>query len=141
MVKDGDTRLIDASTAHRIDPDWVFGFKELEPGHDRIIADARFVSNPGCYSTGAVALIRPLTAAGLLDSDTPVTINGVSGYTGGGKNLIAQMEDHPGRMRFLRRISSTRRPFIISMYRKSRVMGCSIEHLYFPPVSVVFRRE
>jgi N-acetyl-gamma-glutamyl-phosphate reductase len=93
MVKDGDTRLIDASTAHRIDPDWVFGFKELEPGHDRIIADARFVSNPGCYSTGAVALIRPLTAAGLLDSDTPVTINGVSGYTGGGKNLIAQMED------------------------------------------------
>jgi N-acetyl-gamma-glutamyl-phosphate reductase len=93
MVIDGNTRLIDASTAHRTDPEWVFGFKELEPGHDDVIANARFVSNPGCYSTGAVALIRPLTASGLLSRNALVTINGVSGYSGGGKNLIAQMED------------------------------------------------
>ena len=93
MVADGDTRLIDASTAHRTNPDWVFGFKELDPGHDRVIADARFVSNPGCYSTGAIALIRPLTSSGLLDKSSLVTINAVSGYTGGGKGLIAKMED------------------------------------------------
>lgn len=93
MVADGDTRLIDASTAHRTNPDWVFGFKELEPGHAKKIAAARFVSNPGCYSTGAIALIRPLTQAGMLGKDTLVTINAISGYTGGGKGLIAQMED------------------------------------------------
>ena len=93
MVADGDTRLIDASTAHRTNPDWVFGFKELDPGHDKVIASARFVSNPGCYSTGAIALIRPLTSGGLLDKSSLVTINAVSGYTGGGKGLIAKMED------------------------------------------------
>ncbi len=93
MVANGDTRLIDASTAHRTNPDWVFGFKELDPGHDRLIAKARFVSNPGCYSTGAIALIRPLTQNGLLDKSSLLSINAVSGYTGGGKNLIARIED------------------------------------------------
>lgn len=93
MVADGDTRLIDASTAHRTDPNWVFGFKELVPGHSDKIAEARFVSNPGCYSTGAIALLRPLTQNGLLSDEALVTINAVSGYTGGGKGLIAQMED------------------------------------------------
>ncbi len=92
MVADGDTRLIDASTAHRTNPNWTFGFKELEPGHDEKIATSRFVSNPGCYSTGAIALIRPLTQASLLGKDALLTINAVSGYTGGGKGLIAQME-------------------------------------------------
>ena len=92
MVDDGNTRLIDASTAHRTNPDWVFGFKELEPGHSEKIANARFVANPGCYSTGAIALIRPLTQSGVLSKDALVTINAVSGYTGGGKGLIAQME-------------------------------------------------
>jgi N-acetyl-gamma-glutamyl-phosphate reductase len=93
MVAVGNTRLIDASTAHRTDPNWTFGFKELDPGHDQVIAKARFVSNPGCYSTGAIALIRPLTKNGILSKDALVTVNAVSGYTGGGKGLIAQMED------------------------------------------------
>ena len=93
MITDGNTRLIDASTAHRTDPDWIFGFKELEPGHSEKIAKARFVSNPGCYSTGAIALLRPLTQAGHLSKDALITINAVSGYSGGGKGLIAQMED------------------------------------------------
>lgn len=93
MVADGTTRLIDASTAHRTNPDWVFGFKELDPDHAAKIASARFVANPGCYSTGAIALIRPLVRAGLLSPDALVTINAVSGYTGGGKSLIARMED------------------------------------------------
>lgn len=87
------TRLIDASTAHRTAPGWTFGFAELTAGQREAIASARFVSNPGCYSTGAIALLRPLADAGLLPDDYPVTINAVSGYSGGGKNLIAQMED------------------------------------------------
>ncbi len=87
------TRVIDASTAFRSDPEWVFGFAEMEPGNREKIAKARFVSNPGCYSTGAIALLRPLVIAGTLPTDYPVTINAVSGYTGGGRNLIAQMEN------------------------------------------------
>lgn len=100
------TRVIDASTAFRTADDWVFGFAELEEGHRAKIASARFVSNPGCYSTGAIALLRPLVIAGLLPSDYPLTINAISGYTGGGKGLIAQMEDdkheaHIGAAHFL----------------------------------------
>lgn len=87
------TRFIDASTAHRTHPDWVFGFAEMEPGQAERIAAAQFVSNPGCYSTGAIAILTPLVRAGLLPADYPVTINAVSGYTGGGKQMIAQMED------------------------------------------------
>ena len=93
LAADAGTRFIDASTAHRSHPDWVFGFAELSRGQAGRIANAQFVSNPGCYSTGAIALIAPLVAAALLPTDYPVTINAVSGYTGGGKQLIAQMED------------------------------------------------
>jgi N-acetyl-gamma-glutamyl-phosphate reductase len=85
-------RIIDASTAHRVSPDWVFGFAELEPGHEQRIRSARRVSNPGCYPTGAIALIRPLVDAGLLPADHPVTINAVSGYSGGGKSMIEAYE-------------------------------------------------
>lgn len=93
LAGDSDTRFIDASTAHRTHPDWVFGFAEIDKGQAERIAAARFVSNPGCYSTGAIALLRPLVVSGVMAPDYPVTINAVSGYTGGGKNLIAQMED------------------------------------------------
>ncbi|MBC7284394.1 N-acetyl-gamma-glutamyl-phosphate reductase [Hoeflea sp.] len=93
LAADAGTRFIDASTAHRTHPDWAFGFAELSEGQAARIAAAQFVSNPGCYSTGAIALIAPLVAAGLLPVDYPVTINAVSGYTGGGKQMIAQMED------------------------------------------------
>lgn len=84
------TRLIDASTAHRVDPDWVYGFAELTPGQAAAVAASRRVSNPGCYPTGAVALIRPLVDAGLLPADHPVSINAVSGYSGGGKSMIEE---------------------------------------------------
>ena len=92
LAADSGTRFIDASTAHRTNPDWVFGFAEMKPGQGERIAGAQFVSNPGCYSTGAISIIAPLTAAGQLQGDYPVTINAVSGYTGGGKAMIAQME-------------------------------------------------
>ena len=93
LAKDADTRLIDASTAHRTNEDWVFGFAELEQGHGRKIARARYVSNPGCYSTGSIALINPLIRAGLVQPDHAITINAVSGYSGGGKGMITQMEN------------------------------------------------
>jgi N-acetyl-gamma-glutamyl-phosphate reductase len=86
------TRFIDASTAHRIDPAWTYGFAELEPGRRAEIAGARFVSNPGCYPTGFLALVRPLIRAGLLPADALLTVNAVSGYSGGGKTMIAEFE-------------------------------------------------
>src|SRR5690606_12461564 len=74
-------------------PDWIYGFAELAKGQRERIAQARLVANPGCYPTGAIALVRPLRDAGLLPADYPLSVNAVSGYTGGGKQLIAQMED------------------------------------------------
>jgi N-acetyl-gamma-glutamyl-phosphate reductase len=88
-------RIIDTSTAFRVAPDWAYGFAEMDKGEK--IRASRYVANPGCYPTGAIGLIRPLRAAGILPDGYPVTVNAVSGYTGGGKQLIAQMEDksHP----------------------------------------------
>ena len=86
-------RVIDTSTAYRTDPDWAYGFAEMDKAQAGRIRAARHVANPGCYPTGAIGLIRPLRAAGILPDSYPVTINAVSGYTGGGKNMIAQMED------------------------------------------------
>jgi N-acetyl-gamma-glutamyl-phosphate reductase len=81
-------KVLDASTAHRVAPGWVYGFAELAPGQAAAIAAAQTVANPGCYPTGAIGLIRPLVDAGLLPADYPVTINAVSGYSGGGKAMI-----------------------------------------------------
>ena len=81
-------KLIDASTAHRTAEGWVFGFPELAPGQREAVVKARRVSNPGCYSTGAIALLRPLLDAGLLATDQPVILPAVSGYSGGGRSMI-----------------------------------------------------
>ena len=85
-------RLLDASTAHRTHPDWVYGFPELSPGQAEAVAGAPRVSNPGCYPTGAIALLRPLVDAGLVPPDHPISVNAVSGYSGGGKAMIAAHE-------------------------------------------------
>ncbi|MBN9265450.1 MAG: N-acetyl-gamma-glutamyl-phosphate reductase [Hyphomicrobium sp.] len=81
-------RIIDASTAHRVAPGWTYGFPELTKGHAEVVAAAKRVTNPGCYPTGAIALIRPLVEAGIMPADYPVTVNAVSGYSGGGKSMI-----------------------------------------------------
>jgi N-acetyl-gamma-glutamyl-phosphate reductase len=86
-------KVLDASTAFRVAPDWTYGFPELAPDQADKIRTARKVSNPGCYPTGAIALLRPLVDAGLVPADYPVTINAVSGYSGGGKSMIASFED------------------------------------------------
>jgi len=85
-------RVIDASSAHRVAPGWTYGFPELTAGQADQIARARKVTNPGCHATGAVALLRPLTEAGLVAKDAPVTIGSVSGYSGGGKSMIEAFE-------------------------------------------------
>jgi N-acetyl-gamma-glutamyl-phosphate reductase len=89
-------KVLDASTAHRVAPGWVYGFPELAPDQADRIRGARKVSNPGCYPTGAIALIRPLVDAGLIAPDHPITINAVSGYSGGGKSMIADFEGGSG---------------------------------------------
>ena len=92
MTTSASTRIIDASTAYRIDPDWAYGFAEYRTGQRERIASARLVSNPGCYPTGFLGIIAPLVAAGLLPVDWPYSVNAVSGYSGGGKALIHRFE-------------------------------------------------
>lgn len=107
-------KILDASTAHRIAPDWAFGFPELDALQPAAIAAARRVSNPGCYSTGAIALLRPLVDAGLIPQTLPLSINAVSGYSGGGKPMISQFEG-PGAPAF-------------------ELYGLSLEHKHVPEI-------
>ncbi len=95
LVDNDRTRFIDASTAHRVADGWVYGFAEFREGQRAAIADARFVSNPGCYPTGFLALVAPLIARGLLPADWPFVMNAVSGYSGGGKALIERFAQEP----------------------------------------------
>ncbi len=92
LIENQTTRVIDASTAFRVDPDWAYGFAEMDAGQAQKIAGARFVANPGCWPQGLIATVRPLIAAGLLPADFPITYHGISGYTGGGKQMIAEYE-------------------------------------------------
>ncbi|MET4895864.1 N-acetyl-gamma-glutamyl-phosphate reductase [Sphingomonadaceae bacterium jetA1] len=112
LIDNDRTRVVDASTAHRTADGWVYGLPELEPGHAERIARARYVSNPGCYPTGFLALVRPLVRAGLIPADWPVSVNAASGYSGGGKAMIAEYE------------SATNRAF--------RPYGLSLAHKHAP---------
>lgn len=109
-------RVIDASSAHRVAPGWVYGFPELGPGQAEAIASARKVSNPGCHATGAIALVRPLVDAGLLPKETPVSIVSVSGYSGGGKSMIEAYE------------SGKAPPF--------ELYGLALEHKHMPEIEL-----
>jgi N-acetyl-gamma-glutamyl-phosphate reductase len=93
VLLEPNVRLIDTSTAHRTDDEWVYGFPELLQEQSKKIAEAKLVSNPGCYATAAIAILRPLTNAELLPENHPVSVMGVSGYSGGGKELIAKYEN------------------------------------------------
>lgn len=92
MVTNPTVRIIDASTAHRVAPGWAYGFPELSAGQRDAIAGSKRVSNPGCYPTGFLALVAPLAAAGIVPRDARLSVNAVSGYSGGGKELIARFE-------------------------------------------------
>ncbi|RWO58667.1 N-acetyl-gamma-glutamyl-phosphate reductase [Mesorhizobium sp.] len=88
LINNDTTRVIDASTAHRVAEGWEYGFAEMDKGQARKIASAKRVSNPGCWPQGPIATLRPLVAAGLLPPDFPVTVNGITGYSGGGRPMI-----------------------------------------------------
>ncbi|THD71924.1 N-acetyl-gamma-glutamyl-phosphate reductase [Phenylobacterium sp.] len=94
LVTSNSVRIVDASTAFRVDAGWTYGFAEMDKGQRAAIASATRVSNPGCYPTGFIGLVRPLVAAGLIPPDVPLTVNAVSGYSGGGRGLIEEFEGH-----------------------------------------------
>ena len=119
LIDNPAVKVIDASTAHRVAPGWVFGFPESAPGRRQAIIEASRVSNPGCYSTGAIALLAPLVRAGLLPADWGVTINAVSGYSGGGKAMIAAFEDEASP-------DFTRVPY--------RIYAMGLEHKHVPEI-------
>lgn len=92
MVENSHTRIIDASTAHRTDPAWAYGFPELSAAHRKAIETAQFVANPGCHATGFISLVYPLVQTGILPPDYPLAAHSLTGYTGGGKKMIGQYE-------------------------------------------------
>lgn len=137
LIDNGTTRVIDASTAHRVADGWTYGFPELEPGHREVLTNSRFVANPGCWPTGFLALVRPLTLAGLLPADFPVTVSGASGYSGGGKSMIADYEGEGG-------APSAFRPYGLSLAHKhvpemTRYSGLSLAPLFAPAVANAYR--
>ena len=93
LIDNPAVKVIDASTAHRVAPSWAYGFPEMTKGQRAIVAGATRVSNPGCYPTGFIALVKPLIDEGLLPETWPMTVNAVSGYSGGGRSMIAEFED------------------------------------------------
>jgi N-acetyl-gamma-glutamyl-phosphate reductase len=92
LIDNDTTRVIDASTAHRVADGWAYGFAEMDKAQSAAIANSKRVANPGCWPQGAIATVRPLVEAGLIPADYPLTYHGISGYTGGGKSMIADYE-------------------------------------------------
>ena len=117
LIENSNTRVIDASTAHRTADGWIYGFPELTKCQRSAIAASKRVSNPGCYPTGALALIRPLVEAGIVPQNWPVTINAVSGYSGGGNAMIAEFEQRQTQDNF-------------------RLYGLSLAHKHVPEIQV-----
>ena len=116
MIENPAVRVIDASTAYRVAPGWTYGFPELAPGQREAIAASKRVSNPGCYPTGFLGLVAPLVRAGIVPKDQPMTVNAVSGYSGGGKAMIAEFEDAAGAPPF-------------------RAYGLSLKHKHMPEMT------
>jgi N-acetyl-gamma-glutamyl-phosphate reductase len=92
LISSNRVKVVDASTAHRVASGWAYGFAELDKDQRAAIAGSNRVSNPGCYPTGFIGLVKPLVAAGLIPPDFPLTVNAISGYSGGGKGLIGEFE-------------------------------------------------
>jgi N-acetyl-gamma-glutamyl-phosphate reductase len=132
----GNTRVIDASTAHRVADGWTYGFAELEPGQGPAIAEAARVSNPGCYPTGFLALVRPLIRAGLIPVDFPLSVNATSGYSGGGRSMIEEFEGGKAKTAFRDYGLSLAHKHVPEMQKHAR-----IEHapIFLPAVANTYR--
>jgi len=92
LIANDATRVIDASSAHRVADGWTYGFPEMDAAQAKAVASAKRVANPGCWPQGPIAMLRPLVAAGLLPADYPVTVSGISGYSGGGRQMVEDYE-------------------------------------------------
>jgi len=92
LIENEKVKVIDASTAHRTAPNWVYGFPELSPGHREAIAAAKRIANPGCHATGFISIVYPLVKLGILPKDYPLACHSITGYSGGGKSMIAAYE-------------------------------------------------
>ncbi|WP_370172351.1 N-acetyl-gamma-glutamyl-phosphate reductase [Sphingobium abikonense] len=137
LIDNDHTRVIDASTAHRVADGWTYGFPELEPGHRERLAASRYVANPGCWPTGFLALVRPLVLAGLIPADWPIMASGATGYSGGGKAMIADYEASVAR-------PSAFRPYGLSLTHKhvpemTRYSGLTHPPLFAPAVANAYR--
>jgi N-acetyl-gamma-glutamyl-phosphate reductase len=133
-------RILDASTAHRIAPDWVYGLPELAPGQRTAIANATRVSNPGCYPQGFVLMVRPLIEAGLLPRDLPLRVHAVSGYSGGGRPLIDTYRGYDTET--AERLNT--RPYALGLQHKhvpemQHYAGCSVAPLFAPMVGTYYQ--
>ncbi len=116
LIRSDSTRVIDASTAHRTAPGWVYGFAELKKGQRESIAKAKRVANPGCHATGMIACTAPLVQCGLVPQDYPVTVYSLTGYSGGGKKMIAEYEGEN----------------VPENYHAPRIYGLSLQHKPLP---------
>lgn len=121
MVENTTTRIIDASTAHRTNPAWAYGFPELSKAHREKIERAQFVANPGCHATGFISLVYPLVQLGLIPRDYPLSVHSLTGYTGGGKKMISEYED----------------PERDVEYDAPRHYGLSLSHKHIPEMMAV----
>lgn len=120
LVENPDTVIIDTSTAHRVNPDWVYGFAELS-GQRKKIASAKRIANPGCHASGFISLVQPLVKAGLVDEDAALTCFSLTGYSGGGKKMIADYSDEAK----------------MPMLEAPRVYGLSQQHKHLPEMAKV----
>jgi N-acetyl-gamma-glutamyl-phosphate reductase len=130
LITNPAVKVIDASTAHRTAPGWAYGFAEMEPDQRAKIADSTRVSNPGCYPTGFLALMRPLTRAGLIPESMPVTVNAVSGYSGGGRGMITEFEDKDAQTY----TETVVRTYGLALQHKHVVEMQAHAHLSHPPI-------
>jgi N-acetyl-gamma-glutamyl-phosphate reductase len=126
LVDNPKTCIIDASTAHRVNPDWVFGLPELAKGQREKIRAAKRIANPGCHASAFILAVKPLVAAGLLPADTPLAANSITGYSGGGKKMIEQYQS-PQRI-------DAPRPYALSLAHKHLPEMCAYTGLSTAPI-------
>ena len=121
LVTNENVRIIDTSTAHRTNSDWAYGFAELSADHRNAIRNAKRVANPGCHASGFIACVYPLVSSGLLSADFPLTAYSLTGYSGGGKNLIAEYEDENRDVR----------------HESHRIYGTNLKHKHLPEMQKI----
>lgn len=121
LIENPDVAVIDTSTAHRVHPDWAYGFAELSPAHRAAITESKRIANPGCHASGFIASVYPLVANGIIPADFPLTAYSLTGYSGGGKNLIAEYEEANRDIR----------------HESHRIYGTTLTHKHLPEMQKI----